>query len=194
MKIVGTNAPEVERALLAGELSCPRCGGRLRPWGHARERVVRRRGGEERRRPRRSRCAGCSRSHVLLFEDSLLRRRDGVEVIGAALAAKARGRGHRRSATALGVPASTVRGWLRRFTRWAEAIRSFFTVLAHSLDPMLDAIVAGGSALGDAVEAVAVAARASTRRLGPRPPWSFASAASGGGLLSNTSCPWADRH
>jgi hypothetical protein len=55
VKIVGTDALEVERALLAGELVCP-CGGRLRPWGHARERVVRRLGREGRRRPRRSRC------------------------------------------------------------------------------------------------------------------------------------------
>ncbi len=32
MKIVGTDAPEVGRALLAGELSCPSCAERLRPW------------------------------------------------------------------------------------------------------------------------------------------------------------------
>ena len=29
------------------------------------------------------------------------------------------------------------------------------------------------------------------RRFGPRPPWSLASVVTGGGLLSNTSCLWA---
>lgn len=136
VKIVGTDALEVERALLAGELACP-CGGRLGPWGHARVRVVRRRGGEEHRRPRRSRCVACEATHVLLGEDTLLRRRDSVEVIGAALAAKAGGQGQRRSARALGVHVSTVRGWLRRFARASEAVRAFFSALAHRLDPLL---------------------------------------------------------
>lgn len=187
MKIVGTDALEVERALLAGELACP-CGGRLQPWGHARQRVVRRRGAEERRRPRRSRCADCRATHVLLAEDTLLRRRDAVEVIGAALAAKAVGQGQRRSARALGVQPSTVRNWLRRFASVAEAVRSFFTALAHRLDPMLAPLLPASSLVANAVEAVAVAARAAAQRFGPRPPWCFASAASGGTLLSNTGC------
>ena len=51
---------------------------------------------EERRRPRRGRCADCASTHVLISDDSLLRRRDLAEVIGAALAAKAFGVGHRR--------------------------------------------------------------------------------------------------
>jgi len=191
VKIVGTDAPEVERALLAGELTCPDCDGRLRPWGWARERVVRRRGAEERRRPRRSRCRNCGLTHVLLAEDSLLRRRDGVEVIGTALVAKAGGQGHRRVATALGVHPSTVRGWLRCFAVSAKAIRSFFTVLAHHLDPLLAPLAPAGSAIADALESIAAAARAAVTRFGPRPPWAFASAVSVGALLSNTSCPWA---
>lgn len=127
---------------------------------------------------------------MLISEDTLVRRRDGVEVIGAALAAKARGRGHRRAAGVLGVPASTVRGWLRRFARAAEAVRVWFTVLAHDLDPLLEPLAPAGSVLGDAVEAIAVAARAGALRLESRPPWSFASAATAGRLLSNTNCPW----
>nr|MDQ2728100.1 hypothetical protein [Actinomycetota bacterium] len=39
----------------------------------------------------------------------LPRRRDSVEVVGAALAAHARGKGHRVIAAELGLPASTVR-------------------------------------------------------------------------------------
>jgi hypothetical protein len=191
VKIVGTDAPEVERVLLAGGLACPSCAGRLRPWGHARERVVRHRGTDERRRPRRSRCGRCALTHVLLGEDCLLRRRDDAAVIGAALNAKATGQGHRRIAADLGLIASTVRNWLRRLADGAEAIRSFFTVLAHDLDPLLGPLAPSGSAFADAVEAVAAAARSAVGRLGPRPPWSFAAAASGGRLLSNTNCPWA---
>jgi hypothetical protein len=190
VKIVGTDLAEVERALVAGDLACPSCGGELRPWSHARVRVLRRRGGEERRRPRRARCRDCRGTHVLICEDTLVRRRDGVEVIGAALAAKARGHGHRRAATVLGVPASTVRGWLRRFARAAEVIRVWFTVLAHDLDPLLEPLAPAGSVLGDAVEAIAVAARAASLRVAVRAPWSFASTATAGRLLSNTNCPW----
>jgi len=90
-----------------------------------------------------------------------------------------------------GVPMSTVRGWFRRFAANAEAIRVWFTVLAHDLDPMLAPLVPTASSLGDAVEAIAVAARAASLRLAPVKPWLFASAASAGRLLSNTGCPWA---
>ena len=191
MKIVRSDVDEVERGLFAGELSCPGCGGQLRPWGSARWRVVRRAEGDERRRPRRGRCVDCASTHVLIGDDSLLRRRDLAEVIGVALTAKACGVGHRRVAAAVGVPVSTVRGWLRRFAANAEAIRVWFTVLAHDLDPMLAVVVPTATVLGDAVEAIAVAARAASLRLAPVRPWSFASAASAGRLLSNTGWPWA---
>ena len=128
---------------------------------------------------------------MVIRVDSLVRRRDLAEVIGAALVAKALGVGYRRAAEVVGVPASTVRGWLRRFAFNAEAIRGWFTVVAHGLDPMLAPITPTGSPVGDAVEAVAVAARAASLRLAPMPPWSFASRASRGRLLSNTGCPWA---
>ena len=190
MKIVGTDPVEVERALLVGELSCPGCAGRLRPWGSARWRDVRRRSEVERRRPRRSRCDGCASTHVLISTDCLLRRRDLAEVIGAALVAKAAGLGHRR-AVGPTVPLSTVRSWLRRFTANAEAVRVFFTVLAHDLDPMLAPLVATETPVGDAVEAIAVAARAATLRLSPVKPWQFASGASGGRLIFNTGWPCA---
>ena len=191
MKIVGTDGAEVERALVAGELACPDCGDRLRPWGSARWRVVRRPRAIERRRPRRGRCGGCATTHVLISTDSLLRRRDFAEVIGAALVAKAAGLGHRRVALAAGAPVSTVRGWLRRFAANAEAIRVWFTVLAHGFDPMLAPLAPAATSFGDAVEAIAVAARAASLRLAPVRPWSFASSASRGRLLSNTGWPWA---
>ena len=58
-----------------------------------------------------------------------LRRADAGAVIGAALEAAAAGAGHRTIAVRLGRPASTVRGWLRRFAARAEEVRAFFTVL-----------------------------------------------------------------
>ncbi len=131
MVIVGIDPLEVERGLLAGEIGCPDCSGWLGPWGWARRRVLRCSEIDVWRRPRRGRCAGCRRTHVLLGQDSLVRRRDGVEVIGAALVAKAAGDGHRRAAEKVGAPASTVRGWFRRFAAHAEVIRVWFTVLAH---------------------------------------------------------------
>ncbi|MGH9282316.1 MAG: helix-turn-helix domain-containing protein, partial [Acidimicrobiales bacterium] len=123
--------------------------------------------------------------------DCFARRRDLAEVIGGALAAKARGIGHRRIAAGLGLQPETVRGWLRRFARWAGVVRELFTRWAHALDAELGSLLPTGSELADAVEAVASAARAAVARLGPRPPWSFASAVTGGALLSNTSSPWS---
>jgi len=108
-----------------------------------------------------------------------------AEVIGAALVAKAAGLGHRRAGAA-GLPPSTVRSWLRRFAANAEAVRVFFTVLAHDLDPMLAPLAPSLTAMGDAVEAIAAAARAASLRLAPVTPWHFASSASGGRLISNT--------
>ena len=191
MKIVGTDPLEVERALVGGELECPDCAGRLCPWGWARWRVLRCRDVELRHRARRSRCTVCAVTHVLIGSNSLLRRRDQVEVIGVALTAKAQGAGHRLVALSVGVPVSTVRGWLRRFAVNAAMVRVWFTVLAHDLDPLLGPIGPAGTAVGDAVEAIGVAARAAVLRLGPVGAWRFASLASGGRLLSNTGWPWA---
>jgi hypothetical protein len=188
--MVGTEEAEVERVLRAGLLECD-CGGRLRPWGRARERGVRRAGGgEDRRSPRRSRCSACGRTHVLLPADSLLRRRDAVEVIGAALTARAAGSSIAKvAARVVGVAFATVRGWLRRFTVVADAERARFTVLAHELDPLLVAIRATGGVVGDAVEAIGQAARAAALRFGPVDAWQFAASATAGRLLCNTSCP-----
>jgi hypothetical protein len=188
--MVGTNAAAVEVELRAGRLACPACEGRLRPWGFARWRVLRGGDGEERLRPRRSRCVSCLVSHVLLPVVSLMRRRDTVEVIGAALVAHHAGAGHRRIAAANGVPATTVRGWLRRFAARSGVIAARFTALAHRLDPELGAIQPRGSPRGDALEAIGVAAAAATRRLGPAPRWQFVAGASGGRLLANTTSPF----
>jgi len=118
----------VESRLTAGEVGCPGCPGVLAPWGWARRRGVR---GVGWLRPRRARCPGCLVTHVLLPVTVLLRRADAVEVIGAALTARAAGLGHRRIAVWLGVPAGTVRGWLRRWGSGLEAVRVHFVLVAR---------------------------------------------------------------
>ena len=178
----------VEAELVGGLLACPSCRGTLGPWGHARERVTRRVSGDWRWRPRRARCRGCQGTHVLLPEVALLRRQDEVEVIGRAVEAHVGGEGHRPIAARLGVAASTVRGWLRRFAANAEVIRALFTRSAVALDPELGPIVPAGGGVADALEAVAVAGRAWVLRFGPCPVWRIMCRLSAGGLLSrNTS-------
>jgi len=126
----------------------------------------------------------------LLPDALLVRRVDSVAVIGVALTAAAAGAGHRRAAERVGRPASTVRGWLRRFRAAAVRVATHFAAWAQRLDPMLGAIEPAGSAVADAVEAVGVAARAASLGLGPRPGWSWASVLTVGRLLSNTNSPW----
>ena len=187
MLTVGTNSVVVEARLVSGALVCPGCDGSLGPWGWARARSLRGVAGAVVLRPRRARCSACRVSHVLLPVFALLRRADLVEVIGAALSAKAAGAGARRIAAGLGRPVETVRGWLRRFAGRAEALRAWFTVLLvdTGIDPVPPA--AGRTAFADAVAAVlgaVVAARSRWPRVGEVSPWWWACAASAGRLLA----------
>lgn len=183
--MVGTDSVEVERRLRAGELACP-CGGVLAPWGLARERTVR---GVGQVRPRRGRCGRCLVTHVLLTVACLARRADAVDVIGAALRMKAAGAGHRPIAVALARPASTVRGWVRAFTRNAERVRSVLTTLLVQLDPLAGPLPKHPNVFADAVEVVGGCAAAARRRLGvvgAVSPWQLASAATSGDLLATS--------
>ncbi len=138
--------------------------------------------------PRRARCRGCLGTHVLLPDLCFLRRQDEVAVIGEAIEAHVAGEGCRSIAGRLGVPADTVRGWLRRFVGRAELIRASFTRCAVALDPELGSVWPACSAVADALEAIAVAARVWVLRFGRRPVWQIVSRLSAGGLLSrNTS-------
>ena len=181
--MVGSDALEVERCLRAGELVCP-CGGGLAPWGFARARLVR---GVGDLRPRRARCGSCLVSHVLVAVACLLRRADGVDVIGAALRAKAAGAGHRPIAVWLERPVSTVRGWLRAFAGNAETVRSKFTGLLVQIDPLTGPLPVHLSVVADAVEAIGACAVAARRRLGvvgAVSPWQLAAAVTDGLLLA----------
>jgi hypothetical protein len=57
-----------EADLTAGELTCPGCGGMLRPWGYGRSRQVRDHDSTTLTlRPRRGRCVACGATQVLLL-------------------------------------------------------------------------------------------------------------------------------
>ncbi|WP_299738610.1 hypothetical protein [Pseudonocardia sp. 73-21] len=124
----------------------------------------------------------------------LLRRADTAAVIGAALTARAAGQGHRLIAAALGRPADTVRGWLRRFATRAEPVRAVFTGWCRALDP--DPVLPGpaGTAWADALAAIHAAVRAVHARFGASddavagvvvvPVWPVAVAVSAGRLLA----------
>jgi Domain of unknown function (DUF6431) len=190
MLIVCAEEARVEAELVGGLLVCPSCRGVLGPWGRAGGRVVRCEAGARWLRPRRARCRGCRGTHVLLPDLVLLRRRDEVAVIGAAIEAKVAGVGHRRIAERFGVPKDTVRGWLRRFAARAARVRAHFTLWAIALDPELGPVQPAGSGVAEALEAVAVAARAWVLRFGPGEAWRVAGRLSAGRLLCNTSCPF----
>ena len=137
--------------------------------------------GVRRLRPRRARCGACETTHVLLDACSVPRRRDGAEVIGHALLAKAQGEGHRTIATRLGRAPSTVRGWLRAASRRAETLSAAALRWLRALAPAPAPAKPAGSPLGDAVEALGSAVRECRLGLGIRAgPWELAVAITGG--------------
>ncbi|WP_194280793.1 helix-turn-helix domain-containing protein [Streptomyces fagopyri] len=119
---------------------------------------------------------------------SLVRRADAVEVVGAGLELAAAGWGCRRIAERLGRPVTTVRGWLRCWSRRVGRTAAVFTSLLVALadDPAAMLPTAAGSAAQDAVCAVtgfAFAARARLEML-KVPTWLLVSAACHGRLLA----------
>ena len=129
-------------------------------------------------------CAGCGRSHSCWPDVLVGGRVDAVAAIGAALEAKAAGWGHRRIAGWLGVPAATVRGWLRRFVVGAEGLTRRLVALAADADPAVRAPPAG-SPVAVAVAAVGLAAAAMARLSGePIAGWRLVVAVTGGLLLA----------
>src|SRR5258705_9755372 len=125
MVTVEADPVHVESRLAAGGIGCPTCGvGVLGGWGYARARQIE--GLSDLLRPRRARCRACRVTHVLLPVTVLLRRAYAAERIWAVLTARAEGAGHRRIGASLGVPAATVRGWLRRAGSGLGAVRGWF--------------------------------------------------------------------
>lgn len=189
MVTVEVDPERVESRLSAGELSCPSCpDGVLVRWGFARARRVV--GSAVLVRPRRSRCRTCAVTHVLLPVTLLLRRAYVAELIWAAVVAKAAGGGHRLIGARLGIPASTVRGWLRVMTGRAQVVRHWFVAIAVAAGVDVSIPKATGSGCGDVLAAVDAAREAIAARFGDRSllgavtsAW-VAAACSGARLLS----------
>lgn len=147
------------------------CSGSLGPWGSARTRLVRLfGGGTDSSTPKRARCRTCRRTQVVLPAIAFPRRADSVETVFKAIALAANGAGHRKVAALVGVPETTVRGWLRRARANANTIRANATVVMCGLDPLAPRIDPTGTPLGDMLEAVGRATMAWDALLGERPP------------------------
>ncbi len=105
-------------------------------------------------------------THVLLPVSLLLRRAYSAELIWAALKAKAAGGGYRRIAAAVGVPACTVRRWLRVIARRAAAVRQWFIGVAVTTGVDVSIPPAAETAMGDVLAAVGAARSAIVSRFG----------------------------
>jgi hypothetical protein len=187
--VIVVPCPErAERILQAGNMGCPRCPGRLRPFGHGRTRTVRGRGTATLRvTPRRARCGDCGGTQILLPATLTVRRADSTEVIGAALAAKAGGAGFRAIAATLARPVSTVRSWLRRIPeRHARWLYERAVDRAVQIDrELLVGPAQYPTVLGQALNLLAGAALRYRERLGlPDTPWALIGFFAQGRLLA----------
>ena len=89
--------------------------------------------------------------------------------------------------TDLGLPADTVRGWIRKVTGQAEWLRTTGTVTAHMFDANLPDLLPTQvqSPLAEAISAIGAAAAAARLMFGPIvTPWEFLAAIAQGQLLT----------
>lgn len=127
---------------------------------------------------------------MLLPVTVLARRAYAVELIGGALVSRAAGAGHRTIGQSLGVPAATVRGWLRTMAARSEASRLHLLQVAARAGIDQPVPKALGSPWRDLLAALGAATVAVTGRfgtvgmLGPVTAWQVAAACSGGRLLA----------
>ena len=170
---------------------CPSCLVPMAFWSGYR-RHVREPGGCQKIFVPRLRCGRCGVTHALLPAFVLAWRLDAAEVIGTVVAAVAGGPGGvRPAAERAGVPYTTARGWVRRFTARAPALGVAFAALAAELGgeavrPPADAGRFALAAIGAAFDAAA--GLPGWAGLGA---WRFASAVTGGRLIAaNTISPW----
>jgi hypothetical protein len=171
--IVGVAASEVEPMLAVGvgpglpaEARCPACGGELRGFWAGYARSVRFSRRVERLRIGRSRCGACGKTHALLPSFLVPRRLDAAPVIGAALELAAAGRGHRPIAVALLLPATTVRGWLRRARARAVLVAARLWRLAQELGALAPRPPPDERPLAALLRAAAAAHEAAALRFG----------------------------
>ena len=134
------------------------------------------------------------RPHDTLADEELIHH---VRGLNSALLACTLGSGHRAIGARLGVPAATVRGWLRVMGARLEATRAHLVQVARlaGVDPAVPKAL--GSPWRDVLAALGAATAAVTGRfgtlgiLGPVTAWQVAAACSAGRLLSPG---WPPRH
>jgi hypothetical protein len=186
------DAHAARHALAAGRLTCPSCDGSLRPWGRTRARTVAGHRGTATVRLDRARCRSCRATHVVLPADLVAGRSYPIALIGAALAAAGQGAGSGAVAAQLGVPAGTVRSWLRRARNNAEALYRFSVQTVVALEPDLLPTTPRATTLGNALDALAAAALATIRRFTPDQParlWPMINMLTRGQLLAPAFSP-----
>lgn len=170
---------------------CPSCSAQMTFWSGY-WRYVRDAGRCSEMWVRRARCEPCSETHALLPAFLLTGRLDVVETVGQVLDAVVGGTGGvRPAASAVAVPHTTARGWLRRFFARAKQIAVAFGALAvelggEALTPQSDLGRRALSAIYAAYkQATALGGWLSVGR------WRFCAAVCGGALVStNTNSPY----
>ena len=140
----------------------------------------------------RGRCVTCSKTHALLPAFCTLNRLDATESIGEVISWVVRGSsGVRPAAEGLGVPHTTARGWVRRFSANSRRLAVAFAALCVDLGE--DAPTPVSEPMAFALGAIAAAWRAACALPGwlVVHPWRFCSSVCGGSLLAtNTNSPW----
>lgn len=172
---------------------CPDCDGLLRGRWRGYRRCVRLGAGRVVvLRIARSRCAACRRTHALIPSFLVPGRLDGAASVAAALRRGARGVGQRRIAAGLGLPETTVRGWLRRLRAGAPALVGRLVALADALGGGPGRAPPVRDGLAGVVGALAALCRAAGRRLGAAgllDPAGLLVAVTGRALLAHTISP-----
>src|SRR5256885_2534528 len=148
------------RAVRVPRPQCPSCSSPVVFWsGYWRH--VRRQERERKIFIPRVRCRGCGVTHALLPAFVLAGRLDAAEPVGAVIGQVAGGAcGVRRAAAAAGVPYTTARSWVRRFTARAGELAVSFSALAVELGgeavrPLPDRLRWAVAAIGAAFTAAA---------------------------------------
>ena len=171
--------------------ACPDCSGSMTKWsGYSR--FVREAGRCRAIFVPRARCAPCAKTHALLPAFVVVGRLDVAASIGSAIEEVTGHRsGVRPVARTLGVPHTTARGWLRRFSARARELAVAFAALSVELGAVAPATT--GASDVDALFALRSAFEQASGLPGwlALGLWRFASAICGRRLLStNTDSPY----
>ena len=140
---------------------------------------------------RRGQCRPCGQSHALLPSFLLSGRLDVVASVGVVISTVLDGPdGVRPVAERIGVPHTTARDWLRRFSSRAGVLAAGFGALAVALGDVVVARLPADSGRA-ALESLRAAWAAALARVGLASVglWAFASLVTGGALIATTTNP-----